>query len=1011
MKIFLLKSEDHDVLVDEAKIVSDPESADLLWFHNTFNSELVNAMLGRAPMVFYGQAVEAASELIEHGGVTRNCQIVKSDDPWDKRGFQAHKRHPLFENLNGGFYSYLVRSNDHRERVFYYAGSSGKIVAVEKRYISVLRDNPIVWEYEINQKKVLCIGGYLNFKSPHIEHCRAEAKLFVKNVLKYMMEKDPRAHFWPVCKNRTTPDQSLTLPKLSIEPLRGESTDLGLLIHEGVGADYTNLCGRRILVNLRENGVFDEIWIHPFRFLRRLNLSIDGRNFDELNVRYRIYADKIVHETDSLRLMSFVSLDKPLAMFQLDFKDDHDHVLKIELESDMRIMWPFDEAFNCGRSFNYSQEDGCVVVRTNDDMFYGFVKVDSPAKIVWNTTEESLRVGLSLNVRKQLSMCLGGSVESEDIPKIIDFSQELRSYTRFMKEYLENTLQIESNHATLDKTFEYAKLGTVKFFTSVPNLGEGLMAGYANSKPGWFSARPGYAWYFGRDSEWVSLALLDIGDWTTVRKNLELLAKYQRVDGKIFHELTSSGVVHYDAADSTPLFLLIVHRYWRHTNDSEFLKSIWDKIVRAFEFCLSTDRDGDGLIENTIEGHGWIEGGKLYGSCAELYLNAIWFATVEGMIEMANFMQDHRTLDRAKSVLPKVESALKKFYDEKSGFYILGIRDSGEKLNYLTVMTAVAVYLDSIDFEESKRQVVPYATNDFSTDWGVRIIGKSSGIYNPNGYHEGTVWPLFTGWVSLAEFKTGASLSGFSHLFSNLINAKHFAKGYISEVYHGEAYRPSGICPHQAWSESMVIQPLVEGMLGFAADAPHNSVSLSPQFPWNINKLIARNFKVGDVSVNLSFERREISNGLWQEIYRVNCTEPLNVRFSFWIPKQAQRVETIVNGSKVVFNTLEGVFATKIGVPEFFCSEMNVVVTYRLPFELYVIEREPVPFKVSGTFRLVSLEKVDDTYEILLEASGIEELLRELPSVLKIRDEKVVFKINEVERYGRGLFSITMRRV
>lgn len=1011
MRIFLLKSEDHDVLVDGAEMVSDPESADLLWFHGAFSLELVQTVLGRVPMVFYGQAAEAASELIEHGSVTKSCQIVKSDDPWDKRGFQAYKRHPLFENLNGGFYSYLVNSNDHCEKVFYYAGSLAKIVAVEKRYISVLRDNSIVWEYEIDQKKVLCIGGYLNFKSTHIEHCGAEAKLFVKNVLEYMLMKDPRANFWPVCKNQTTQDQSLTSPKLCIEPLRGESADLGLLIHEGVGVDYTNLCGRRILVNLRENGAFDEIWIHPFRFLKKLNFSIDDRNFDELNVYHKIYADRIVHETDSLRLISFVSLDKPLAMFQMEFKDDRDHTVKIELESDTRIMWPFDEAFNCGRSFNYSQEDGCVVVRTNDGMFCGFVKVDSPAKISWNTSEESLKVDLSLNVRERLSMCLGGFVESEDILKTVDFSQELRNYNRFVKEYLENTLQIESNHATLDKTFEYAKLGTVKFFTSVPNLGEGLMAGYANSKPGWFSARPGYAWYFGRDSEWVSLALLGIGDWTTVRKNLEILMRYQRVDGKIFHELTSSGVVHYDAADSTPLFLLTVHRYWKHTNDSGFLKGVWDKVVKAFEFCLSTDRDRDGLIENTIEGHGWIEGGKLYGSCAELYLNAIWFAAVRGMIEMSNFMQDHGTLEKAELALSKVESALKKFYDEKSGFYILGIRGGGEKLNYLTVMTAVAVYLDSIDFEKSKHQVIPYAMNDFSTDWGVRIIGKSSGIYNPNGYHEGTVWPLFTGWVSLAEFKAGANLSGFNHLLSNLVNAKHFAKGYISEVYHGEVYKPSGICPHQAWSESMAIQPLVEGMLGFAANAPHNSVSLSPQFPWNINRFIAKNLKVGDISMTLSFERQEISNSLWHEVYRMNCTEAINVRFSFWIPKQAQRIETTVNGSKVFFNTLEGVFTTRIDVSEFLCNEMSVAVTYRLPFELHAIEREPVPFKVSGTFRLVSLEKVNDTYEILAEASGVEELLKELPNVLKICDEKVVFKINEVERYGRSLFSITMRHV
>ncbi|WP_461768058.1 amylo-alpha-1,6-glucosidase [Pseudothermotoga sp.] len=1009
MKIFLMKSENHDVVMDEVEFVNDPESADVLWFHNIADPRLIQNMLGRVPMIFYGQAVRTVTELLEHRDVTRSCQIVRSEDPWDKRGFQAYKNHPLFENLNGGFYSYLLTSSDH-ETVFYYDGSLARIIAVEKRYISVMRDNPVVWEYEFNdRKRILCVGGYLNFKSPHMKYCLAEAKLFVNNVLKYLTTVGSKAHFWPICENRTMLNHSLKSLNLIIEPLKEEFVNPSLLIHEGVGTDYTNLCGRRILVNLRENGIFDEIWVHPFRFLKRLNFSIDGRNFSELNVYHKIYADRVIHEADSLRLVSFVSLDKPLAMFQMEFEDDRQHDVKIELESDTRIMWPFDEAFNCGRSFNYYEENGLLLFQTSDGMFSGFLKVNSPIKILWDTTRESLKIELLVSAHRSLSICLAGFIESEEIPDVVDFTQELRNYNLFVKEYLEKTLQIESDHAILDKMFECAKLGTIKFFTAVPSLGEGLMAGYANSKPGWFSARPGYAWYFGRDSEWVSLALLDIGDWVTVKRNLELLMKYQRVDGKIFHELTSSGVVHYDAADSTPLFLLTVHRYWKHTNDVEFLKSIWSNVVKAFEFCLSTDRDQDGLIENKIEGHGWIEGGKLYGSRAELYLNAIWLAATKGMIEMSKTVQDYRTLEKAEQAFLKVESALSKFYDQETGFYILGIRDNGEKLNYLTVMTAVAVYLGSMDFERSKHQVIPYATNDFSTDWGVRIIGKSSGIYNPNGYHEGTVWPLFTGWVSLAEFKVGGSLSGFSHLLSNLSNAKYFAKGYISEVYHGEIYKPSGICPHQAWSESMAIQPLVEGMLGFVADAPNSSVSLSPQFPWNISKFVARNLKVGEVLMNLSFERHEVSKGFWNELYRLDCSKPIRSCLSFWIPKQAYQIEVVVNGSKVNFSTLEGLFATRIDVPEILCSEMSAVVTYRLPFELYAIERDPVPFNPSGKLRLVSMNKLGKVYEILVEASSVGELLKELPSVLKIDDEKVVFKINKVERNGHNLFSITMR--
>ncbi len=1009
MKILLIKSEDQDVIIDEANLVNGPESADLLWFHGAFNVELVQSSLGKIPMVFYGRAAEIVSELIERAGVTEDCQVTKSNDPWDKRGFQAYKQHPLFEDLNGGFYSYFVSVKDD-EPVFYYTGSKAKIVAVEKKYISVVREKPIIWEYEHSGKKILCIGGYLNFKNPNIKYCLAETKKFVINVLNYMAKGDLKVHYWPVCENQTFLDPKLPLLRLKIRPLREDTIDTTLLIHKGVGTDYTNLCGKRILVNLRENGVFDEFWVHPFRFLKSFNLSIDGSVTDNLGLHHKIYADRVVHENESFQLTSFASLDKPIAMFHLKFKDDLEHTVKIDLESDTRIMWPFDETYNCGRSFNYDEQEGLVILQTKDGMFLGFIKLDCPMKIVWSTSDQSLRLQLVVRVCKVMSVCLGGFLDQEKLPEEVDFTEELRKYSSFVNEYLQKTVQIETNHITFDKMFQYAKLGTVKFLSTVPALGEGLMAGYANSKPGWFSARPGYAWYFGRDSEWVSFALLGIGDHVTVKKNLELLVRYQRIDGKIFHELTSSGVVHYDAADATPLFLLALYRYWKHTNDLEFVRKIWSNVLKAFEFCLSTDRDLDGLIENTIEGHGWIEGGKLYGSHAELYLNAIWLSAVRGIIDMARTVQDHNTTKKAEHELIKIESAMKKFYNENTGFYVLGIRDNGEKLNYLTVMTAVAIYLDSIDFERSKCQVIPYASGDFSTDWGVRIIGKNSGIYNPNGYHEGTVWPLFTGWVSLAEFKVGATLSAFSHLLSNLLNSKNFAKGYISEVYHGEVYKPSGICPHQAWSESMAIQPVIDGMIGFVPDAPRSLVGLSPQFPWNINRFTAKNLKIGDTLLSLEFERRELSYGLWKEIYHVKCTKPLKICFSPWVPKQAEKIEVTAHDSKVTFSTQEGIFTTKLALSKFECDELTVTVTYKLPFELCAIEREPVPFANSGSFRLIALNRIDNGYEIIAEASNTDEIMKNLPDVLKISDEKVILRIDEIDKREHIIFSIKTRQ-
>jgi glycogen debranching enzyme len=71
-----------------------------------------------------------------------------------------------------------------------------------------------------------------------------------------------------------------------------------------------------------------------------------------------------------------------------------------------------------------------------------------------------------------------------------------------------------------------------------PYLGTGLIAGYGLSG---FDGRPGFDWFFGRDALWTSLALNAEGDFATTRTALTFLAKYQRADGKITHEIAQTA--------------------------------------------------------------------------------------------------------------------------------------------------------------------------------------------------------------------------------------------------------------------------------------------------------------------------------------------------------------------------------------------------------------------------------------------------------------------------------------
>jgi len=84
-----------------------------------------------------------------------------------------------------------------------------------------------------------------------------------------------------------------------------------------------------------------------------------------------------------------------------------------------------------------------------------------------------------------------------------------------------------------------------------------------------------------------------------------------------------------------PLYLILAGRYLHYSGDVEFIRNNWDHIRKALDFCFSTDTDGDHLIENTLVGHGWEEGGGLFGTHSSLYLSSCWAEALEQSAFMA----------------------------------------------------------------------------------------------------------------------------------------------------------------------------------------------------------------------------------------------------------------------------------------------------------------------------------------------------------------------------------------
>ena len=129
-----------------------------------------------------------------------------------------------------------------------------------------------------------------------------------------------------------------------------------------------------------------------------------------------------------------------------------------------------------------------------------------------------------------------------------------------------------------------------------------------------------------------------------------------------------------------------------------------------------------------------------------------------------------------------------------------------------------------------------WASQEFSTDWGTRDLSPSVSFYDPISYHQGSVWPLFTGWVSLFEYRNGRSLSGYAHLMQNADLSWAQDPGGVTELLSGEFFRWFGrSTSHQLWSSAMVITPAVRGMFGLEWNAGESKLTVTPNLPaqWN----------------------------------------------------------------------------------------------------------------------------------------------------------------------------------
>lgn len=451
--------------------------------------------------------------------------------------------------------------------------------------------------------------------------------------------------------------------------------------------------------------------------------------------------------------------------------------------------------------------------------------------------------------------------------RLLDLDKSLPSIAQqnatYYRDFLAKSTSIVTPDKSLNAAFSWAEVAVdqLRVQTTPEHDEEAFTAGFVGSGD---TARPGFGWFFGRDALWTLYAVNSYGDYEATRKELEFLLHRQSPDGKIMHEWSQTADLvdwkslpyEYAAADSTPLLLMAMNDYLNISGDDAFVHSHWTELEKAWNY--ETSHDSPDGIYNNGPGTGWVESWIPSMPHQEIYLAALDEQASTAFSSLAkatgHTVLAEQATQRSHAIRGQIE---KEYFLPSSGFYAFSHNLDGTTDNTATVFPAVAWWDGTLSLDHSDKMFSRWASSEFSTDWGLRLLSDQSRIYDPIAYHQGTVWPLFTGWASVAEYRTGHALSGYLHLMQNADLTYAQDLGSVTELLSGEYYQVLGrSTAHQLWSSAMVISPVLRGMFGLEWDTSAHTLTVTPHLPADWNAAEVRRIPFGSTSLDLSFVRQ-----------------------------------------------------------------------------------------------------------------------------------------------------------
>ncbi len=393
------------------------------------------------------------------------------------------------------------------------------------------------------------------------------------------------------------------------------------------------------------------------------------------------------------------------------------------------------------------------------------------------------------------------------------------------------------------------------------DVGEGLLVPAAGAP--WFMA------LFGRDSliTGYQAMLLSPGP---AKNALRALARWQadvRDDptdaepGKIPHELRAGELAYfgespkrpyYGTADATPLFLVLLNEVWRWSADDGFVRELEGVARKALAWILTEADKVQGYVAyetrstGGLENQGWKDskdsmlfrdGTRAKGPIAPCEVQGYVYDAYTRTAELADDVWGDADLagelrSRAAAFRDRFN---RDFWMPDRGYYALALDGEGRRVDSLTSNPGHLLWSAIVPADRA-RQVADHLLGEaMFSGWGIRTMAEGEGGYDPDSYHDGSVWPHDNALICLGLRRYGLRAEA-NRVASALLDASPHFDGRLPEVFGGQRRGTGGpveypsSCSPQAWAAG-TIPLLVRAMLGVEPDPELRGLASDPVVP------------------------------------------------------------------------------------------------------------------------------------------------------------------------------------